>query len=82
MKIKRTIVFLASLMVWIEGIFANITVSNVQVFSGKPWRDVVIGYTLSGNEERPVGGIEVTAKDRVAGKIWLFVHDCGWISAA
>lgn len=70
MKIKRTIVFLASLMVWIEGIFANITVSNVQVFSGKPWRDVVIGYTLSGNEERPVGGIEVTAKDRVAGKIY------------
>ena len=28
--------------------FADITVSDVKVFSGYPWKEVVVGYTITG----------------------------------
>lgn len=28
--------------------FADITVSDVKVFSGYPWKEVMVGYTITG----------------------------------
>ena len=51
---------------------AEISISNVKVFSGYPWKEVVIGYTITGNTDQPVGRLVVTATDNASGK----TYDC------
>lgn len=46
---------------------ADIKVSDVKVFSGYPWKEVVIGYTITGAGET-VQGIRLTATDKSANK--------------
>ena len=50
---------------------ADIVVSDVQVFSGYPWKEVAIGYTIFGKAEDNQW-LRVTAKDSETGK----TYDC------
>ena len=45
---------------------ADITVSDVKVFSGVPWKEVVVGYTISGSSGGPVG-LRTIVSDNDAG---------------
>lgn len=60
MKYINTI--LVALLVAAANAFADIKVSDVQVFSGYPWQEVVVGYTISGSAKEPV-------------KVWLSATD-------
>ena len=46
---------------------ADLAISNIEVLSGYPWKDVLIGYTISGSTDQPITGLEVTAKDSTSG---------------
>lgn len=52
--------------------FADITVSDVKVFSGYPWKEVVVGYTITGTTNVPVL-VYLTAMDQVANKTYTAV---------
>jgi len=49
--------------------FADITVSDVQVFSGHPWKEVVVGYTITGTSDRAYS-IRLRATDHSAKKTY------------
>lgn len=49
--------------------FADITVSDVEVFSGYPWKEVVIGYTITGTDDK-ADGIRLTATDKATNQIY------------
>ena len=51
---------------------ADITVSDVKVFSGVPWKEVVVGYTISGSSGGPVG-LRTIVSDNDAGISWTNV---------
>lgn len=54
---------------------ADITVSDVKVFSGHPWKEVVIRYTITGTDDM-VDFIRVTAEDKSANKSYVWdVHN-------
>jgi len=50
--------------------FADIKVSDVQVFSGHPWKEVVIRYTITGRDAN-ADFIRLTATDRTANKTYV-----------
>ena len=47
----------------------GIDISNIEVFSGWPWQEVVIGYTIVGTSDETMT-LELTAKDNVSGKTY------------
>ncbi len=49
MRLKRNI--LAACVFAALSAFADITVSDVKVFSGCPWEEVVVGYTITGSTQ-------------------------------
>lgn len=51
------------------GLRADIKVSDVEVFSGYPWKEVVIAYTITGTDES-AHFILLTAIDKVANKTY------------
>ena len=54
-------------------VLADITVSDVKVFSGYPWREVVIGYTITGTDtgtDAKVDVVQLTATDKSANKTY------------
>ena len=57
---------------------AEIQVSDVEVFSGYPWQEIAVGYTITGSDG---GGCRMVAKV-TDNKKWLFVHECGYSFAA
>ena len=50
--------------------FADITVSDVKVFSGHPWEEVIVGYTITGTKTKD-DIIRVTATDKSANKTYV-----------
>ena len=48
---------------------AKISISNVEVFSGYPWREAVIGYTITGSTDQLMT-LEVLANDNISGKTY------------
>ena len=51
-----------AMLQWVAG--AEIKVSDVEVFSGYPWKEVVLGYTITGTSSEPRAlALEVTDKD-------------------
>lgn len=68
---KRKNMILAVVAVVSTNAFAAVTVSDVQVFSGYPWKEVAIGYTIFGKAEDNQW-LRVTAKDLATGK----TYDC------
>ena len=48
---------------------ADVTLSDVKVFSGSPWQEVVIGCTIKGTTDEAMS-FELTAKDNVGGKTY------------
>lgn len=48
----------------------RVDLSDIEVFSGYPWQDVVIGYRISGSTDKALGGLEMSARDNVSGKIY------------
>lgn len=51
-----------AMLQWVAN--AEIKVSDVEVFSGYPWKEVVIGYTITGTSSEPRAlALEVTDKD-------------------
>lgn len=59
---------IAVMCVWALMGGAEIAVSDVQVFSGFPWKDVAIGYTISDPESFVgVRQLEVSVRDEVSG---------------
>lgn len=50
--------------------FADITVSDVKVFSGYPWKEVVVGYTITGTAAE-TDMIKLTATDKSANKTYI-----------
>ena len=54
--------------------FADIKVSDVEVFSGYPWKEVVVGYTITGTNV-DADAIRLTATDKSANKSYTtFVY--------
>ena len=64
----RTVLFAMGLM-WASLTYADITVSDVTVFSGYPWREVVIGYTITGTDAG-ADFVRLTATDKSANKTY------------
>lgn len=62
----RSIVMSIMLMAWCTT-FAAITVSDVKVFSGYPWKEVVVGYTITGTDVC-ADVVRLTATDKAANK--------------
>ena len=62
----RTILFAMTLM-WGSLTYADIKVSDVEVFSGYPWKEVVVGYTITGIDA-DANAIRLTATDKSANK--------------
>lgn len=55
-------------------VFAEVTVSDVQVFSGYPWQEVVVGYTIAGTDtdtEADADVVQLTAADKSANKTYV-----------
>lgn len=52
------------------GVFAEIKVSDVKVFSGYPWKEVVIGYTITGTDAN-ADAVRLTAMDKAANKSYV-----------
>ena len=63
---KRMLLLLQALLVSSVSI-AEIGISDVKVFSGYPWPEVVIGYTVSG-EDSSACTLLVSAYDHASGK--------------
>ena len=51
---------------------ADIAVSNVKVFSGVPWQEVIVGYTITGTSGGPLG-LRTIVSDNDAGISWTNV---------
>jgi len=49
---------------------AGISVSDIQVFSGHPWKEIVVGYTITGTDDN-VDFIRLTATDKAAHKTYV-----------
>lgn len=49
---------------------AAITVSDVTVFSGYPWKEVVVGYTITGTDAN-ADAIRLTATDKTVNKSYI-----------
>lgn len=75
MKFINTI--LVAIMVAAANAFADITVSDVEVFSGYPWQEVVVGYAINGTKDVPVS-IWLTATDKADNK----TYDAMFLSGA
>lgn len=67
MRLKRNI--LAACVFAALSAFADITVSDVKVFSGHPWKEVVVGYTITGTTTE-AAMIKLTATDKSANKTY------------
>ena len=48
----------------------GVDISNIEVFSGWPWKEVVIGYTIAGSADETMS-LELTAKDNASGKTYV-----------
>ena len=68
MKLKSNI--LVALVVTVTNLFADISVSDVKVFSGYPWKEVAIGYTITGSTDQE-RTLDVTATDNTNGKTYV-----------
>ena len=68
MKLKGNI--LVALVVTVTNLFADISVSDVKVFSGYPWKEVAIGYTITGSTDQE-RTLDVTATDNTNGKTYV-----------
>jgi len=56
-----------AMLLFASDAFAEIAVSDVQVFSGHPWKEVVVGYTIAGmSDEMPI--VRLIATDAAARK--------------
>lgn len=64
----RTVLFTMGLM-WASLTYADITVSDVTVFSGRPWKEVVVGYTITGTDAG-ADFVRLTATDKAANKTY------------
>ena len=51
-------------------VFADITISDVKVFSGYPWKEVILGYRITGTTDKPLT-LLVKAKDMESGKTYV-----------
>ena len=70
---KRLCVIFAFLSFAVCSAFADIAVSDVKVFSGYPWKEVVIEYTVTGTLSVPSGTfvyLKLTAQDQAANKTY------------
>lgn len=65
----RVVVWFALAAMWQLCALADLTVSNVEVFSGYPWQEVIIGYTISGSSS-DARSLAVVAKDNLTGKTY------------
>ena len=57
----------------VTNVLANVTVSDIQVFSGYPWREVVVGYTITGTDtemDADLDVIQLVATDKSANKTY------------
>ena len=63
MNTKVVLTVVAALTV--VGLYGDIKVSDVEVFSGYPWEEVVVGYTITGTDAN-ADAIRLTATDKVA----------------
>lgn len=69
MKLKHNI--LVACVFILMNAFADILVSDVEVFSGYPWTEVVVGYTITGTDaEVEADVIQLTAEDKSANKTY------------
>ena len=50
-------------------VFADVAISDVKVFSGYPWKEVIIGYTITGNTN-DLTALQVQARDNEVGKTY------------
>ena len=66
---KRKMILSVVLLTAITNAFADISVSDVKVFSGYPWKEVVIGYTITGTDA-DANLIRLTATDRSANRTY------------
>ena len=69
---KRKVVVFAGLMALTLSVYADIAVSNAKVFSGVPWQEVIVGYTITGSSGGPVG-LRTIVSDNDAGIAWTNV---------
>lgn len=67
---KRKIVAVLALLVGVINAFADIKVSDVKVFSGYPWKEVVVGYTITGTTNVSVV-VGLSATDQTANKTYV-----------
>lgn len=49
---------------------ADIDITDIRAFSGWPWKEVVIGYTINGREDEALM-LELTARDNVSGRTYV-----------
>lgn len=66
----RKVIVLAVFITAVWNVWGVIKVSDVKVFSGHPWKEVVIGYTIEGSADYPKV-LEVVARDNVDGKTYI-----------
>lgn len=69
MKIKRLVLLSATFLLTLTG-FADIKVSDVEVFSGYPWKEVVVAYTITGTDSY-ANFIRLTATDKATNKSYV-----------
>lgn len=70
MRLKSNV--LAACVFAALSVFADITVSDVKVFSGHPWKEVVVGYTITGSVDVPTF-ICMSVTDEVAKKTYAAI---------
>lgn len=68
MKLKHNI--LVACVFILMNAFADILVSDVEVFSGYPWTEVVVGYSITGTDAE-ADFIRLTATDKSAKKTYI-----------
>ena len=69
---KRKMILVLALQAVLTNAFADIMVSDVEVFSGYPWKEVVIGYTITGADaEADFIRVTLTATDNSANKTYI-----------
>ena len=68
MKIKKIALLFGTCLLAFVG-SADITVSDVTVFSGYPWKEVVVGYTITGTDDD--ANLFVTATDQSTKKSYM-----------
>lgn len=72
----RKITLLVLSVVLAAGLHAAIKVSDVEVFSDYPWKEVVVGYTITGTDAS-ANYVRLTATDMVANKSYTAVELTG-----